>query len=121
MENVLLIILLLVALALIAVVLLQRSEGGGLGLGGGGGGVVSGRGAATALSRVTWVLGVAFMAISIAMTIISAQNSASVSVLDRLTDQPNVATPSEPDAVPSGESLLPPPVDSGNDLLPSAD
>ena len=56
MENVVLTIHLLLALALVGVVLLQRSEGGGLGLGGGGGaggGVMSGRSAASALSKVT--------------------------------------------------------------------
>ena len=56
MENVVLIIHLLLALGLIGVVLMQRSEGGGLGMGGGGGGVMSGRAAATALGKVTWIL-----------------------------------------------------------------
>ena len=120
MKNVLLVILLLIALSLIAVVLLQRSEGGGLGMGGGGGGAMSSRGAATALSKATWILGVAFMGISVAMTIISASNSSSVSVLDRLTDQPGVVIDGTSDT-PSGESLLPPPVVDGDPLLPSAD
>ena len=52
MQAVVLTIHLLLALALILVVLLQRSEGGGLGIGGGG--VMTSRGAATALSKVTW-------------------------------------------------------------------
>ncbi len=55
MENVVLVIHLILALSLIGVVLLQRSEGGGLGIGGGGGGgLMSARGAATALSKITW-------------------------------------------------------------------
>ena len=83
MQNVILIILLLLALALIGAVLLQRSEGGGLGMGGGGG-VMSGRGAATALGKLTWVLGIAFMATSLAMTVIAARESATSSVLDRV-------------------------------------
>ena len=61
MENVVLIIHLLLALALIGVVLLQRSEGGGLGMGGGGG-AMTGRAAATALGKVTWLLAAAFFA-----------------------------------------------------------
>ena len=61
MENVVLIIHLILALGLIIVVLLQRSEGGGLGMGGGGGGAVSGRSAATALGKMTWILGVGFL------------------------------------------------------------
>ena len=56
MENVVLIIHLILAFGLIVVVLLQRSEGGGLGMGGGGGGAMSGRAAATALGKITWIL-----------------------------------------------------------------
>ncbi|MEX0305321.1 MAG: preprotein translocase subunit SecG, partial [Leisingera sp.] len=73
MENVVLIIHLLLALGLIAVVLLQRSEGGGLGMGGGGGGAISGRAAATALGKVTWLLAIAFICTSITLTIMAAQ------------------------------------------------
>ena len=63
MENVVLIVHLILALCLIGVVLLQRSEGGGLGLGGGGGGggLVSARGAATALGKVTWLFAIGFI------------------------------------------------------------
>ena len=87
MENVVLTIHLLVTLALIGVVLLQRSEGGGLGMGGGGG-AVAGRSAATALGKLTWVLGFGLFATSIALTVIAAEKSAGSSVLDRLTDAP---------------------------------
>ena len=71
METVLLVIHLIIALFLIAVVLLQRSEGGALGIGGGGGGLVSARGAATALSKVTWLLAIGFICTSILLTVIS--------------------------------------------------
>ncbi len=107
MENVVLIILLLLALALIGVVLLQRSEGGGLGMGGGGG-LMSGRSAATALSKVTWILGSAFMVAALAMTIIAARNSAGSSVLDRITDAPAPAAAETDGGALGGESLLPP-------------
>ena len=58
MQNVVLIIHLLLAISLIGLVLLQRSEGGGLGMGGGGagGGAMSGRAAASALTKLTWGL-----------------------------------------------------------------
>ena len=86
MENVVLTIHLLLALALVGVVLLQRSEGGGLGLGGGGGGggVMSGRSAASALTKVTWILAVAFIITSLSLTVIAARKSAGNSVIDRL-------------------------------------
>ena len=85
MENVVLAIHLILALLLIGLVLLQRSEGGGLGMGGGGGGgVVSGRAAATALAKVTWILAGLFIATSIALTLLAASNSATSSVIDQI-------------------------------------
>ena len=85
MENVVLTVHLLLALGLIGVVLLQRSEGGGLGLGGGGGGgIMSGRSAASALSKVTWILAVAFIITSLGLTVLAARNSAGSSVVDRI-------------------------------------
>ncbi|WP_127115293.1 preprotein translocase subunit SecG [Shimia sediminis] len=116
MENVVLIIHLLLALSLIGVVLLQRSEGGGLGMGGGGGGAISGRAAATALGKVTWILAIAFICTSIALTIIAANNSAGSSVLDRLSDQP---TATETTDEPASDLL--PPTTSDTPLVPRAD
>lgn len=120
MENVILIVHLLLALGLIAVVLLQRSEGGGLGMGGGGGGgVMSGRAAATALGKVTWLLAAAFICTSVALTIVAAKKSAGSSVIDRL----GVPAPSESSApaVPSGDDLLPPAEGDNAPLVPRAD
>lgn len=118
MENILLIIHLLLALALIGVVLLQRSEGGGLGMGGGGGsGVMTGRQAANALTRLTWIFAIAFICTSVALTIFSAERSGGGSVLDRLgTDltPPPSATAPATNLPAEGGSLLPPPVSGGN-------
>lgn len=117
MENVLLVVLLLLALSLIGVVLLQRSEGGGLGMGGGGGGggggVMSSRGAASALSKLTWVLGIAFLGASLALTIISAQNSADSSVTDLIA-------PAE-ESTDTGETQAPTTLPDASDLLPDSD
>lgn len=93
MENIVLTIHLLLALGLIGVVLLQRSEGGGLGIGGGGGGAMSGRSAATALSKVTWALAIGFLITSLSLTIIAANNSGGSSVLG--TDATPAAAPVE--------------------------
>ncbi len=120
MENVVLIIHLLLALALIGVVLMQRSEGGGLGMGGGGGGAVSGRAAATALGKITWILAACFICTSIALTVFAAKNSASGSVFDRLgTDAP--ASETSVPALPGGDSLLPPSEGDNAPLVPRAD
>jgi preprotein translocase subunit SecG len=107
METVVLTIHLLLAFALIVVVLLQRSEGGGLGIGGGGGGVMSGRSAATALSKVTWMLGVGFVVTSLTLTVIAARQSGGSSVLDRLGVESGA--PAAPGGAPDlGGDLLPP-------------
>ena len=65
MQNVVLIIHLLLAVSLIGLVLLQRSEGGGLGIGGGGGGATTGRAAASAMTKLTWILAIAFICTSL--------------------------------------------------------
>jgi preprotein translocase subunit SecG len=106
MENVILTIHLILALLLIVVVLLQRSEGGGLGMGGGGGGAVSGRAAATALGKITWGLAIAFIATSITLTILAAQDAASTSVIDQFGGSAPAPEPSLP-TLPAGD-LLPP-------------
>jgi len=122
MENVVLIVHLILALALIGIVLLQRSEGGGLGMGGGGGGgMVSGRAAATALGKLTWLLAIAFIATSLTLTVLAAQKSQSSSVFDRPGEAAPAATDSDPAQVPSGESLLPPALDDDGPLVPKAD
>jgi len=121
MENVVLTVHLLLALGLIGVVLLQRSEGGGLGLGGGGGGsIMSGRSAASALSKVTWILALAFIITSLGLTVLAARNSAGSSVVDRIgipdTAEENLLAP-----LGDSESLLPPTENSDSPLVPSAD
>lgn len=123
MENVVLIIHLLLALGLIAVVLMQRSEGGGLGMGGGGGGAMTGRSAATALGKLTWILAIAFICTSMTLTIFAAQNASGSSVIDRLGVTPPPASETEPaPTIPGlGGSLLPPAEGDNTPLVPSAD
>jgi preprotein translocase subunit SecG len=124
MENVILVVHLILAICLIGVVLLQRSEGGGLGMGGGGGagGVMTGRQAATALGKLTWAFAIAFLATSITLTIIAAQNSASESVLDRIgAGAPAVEEPTDGPALPPASDLLPPVSGDAPALPPRAD
>ena len=123
MENVVLIVHLLLALGLIGVVLLQRSEGGGLGMGGGGGGAMTGRSAATALGKVTWVLAIGFIITSISLTIIAAEKASGTSVIDRPGSQPPAATDTEAPTTdsPLGIDLLPPAEGDNAPLVPRAD
>jgi preprotein translocase subunit SecG len=115
MENIILVVHLILAICLIGVVLLQRSEGGGLGMGGGGG-VMTGRQAATALGKLTWAFAIAFLATSITLTIIAAQNSAGSSVLDRIGAGSAPESADSP-ALPPASDLLPP-VSGDAPLLP---
>ena len=89
-----------------------------MGRGGGGGGLVSARGAPTALGKMTWGYAMAFICTSIALTIIAAQNSATTSVLDRLSDQPAQSTTIP---APAGDELLPPSIDGDALAPPRAD
>lgn len=92
MFAVILILHLMIICVLIGVVLLQRSEGGALGgLGGGGGGgglggLMTGRGAASVLTRTTAILAAAFFATSIALSVISGAALKSRSLLDTVPE-----------------------------------
>lgn len=103
MENVVLTVHLILALLLIGVVLLQRNEGGALLSGGG---MMSARGAANALTRLTWVFAGGFVATSITLTILAAENAKGTSVLDQAGTEAPAPAPVVPVA-PEG-NLLPP-------------
>lgn len=119
MENVVLTIHLILALALTGVVLLQRSEGGGLGMGGGGGGggVMTGRQAANALTRLTWIFGIAIFATSLALTVIAARQTSTGSIMDQLGVPAERQGTSGAPAIPT---YTPPPTTGGNPLTPPA-
>lgn len=78
----------MLAIAMIGTVLLQRSEGGGLGIGGGGGGgmggLMTGRGTANLLTRITAILAAGFMLTSLSLTILAASNRAPRSILEEI-------------------------------------
>lgn len=88
MENVLLVVHIVACIGLIGVVLMQRSEGGALGIGGGGGGgLMSGRGAASVLTRITMGLAAVFFLTSLTLTTIATRsNDTDSSVTDTIKD-----------------------------------
>ena len=118
MENVVLTIHLILALLLIGVVLLQKSEGGGLGMGGGGG-AISARGAATALTKLTWIFAVGFIITSITLTILATRGADSGSVVDSLAPASDTGAPASGGL--SGSDLLPPPAANAPATPPRAD
>ena len=83
----LIIIQLILAVLLVIFVLLQGSDNEGLGLGGGGGlgGMMSARGSANLLSRLTAITATLFMIMSVVLTI-SASVSSDKNILESLPD-----------------------------------
>ena len=101
MITIVLIVHILIALVLITVVLLQRSEGGALGIGGNpAGGFMTGRGAASVLTRTTAVLAAAFICTSIALALLAGGNSNTRSILEISPEAgkspPSDTTPARP-------------------------
>jgi preprotein translocase subunit SecG len=117
-ENVVLTVHLILAVLLIGVVLLQRSEGGGLGMGGGGGGVMTGRQAANALSRLTWIFAIGFIITSLTLTIIAARNASSGSIVDQLDLGGTASAPTTD--LPAGLENYAPPPGAGQPVVPGA-
>ena len=100
----LIIIQLILAILLVVLVLLQGTDNEGLGLGGGGGlgGLMSARGSANLLSRLTALIATLFMVMSVILTI-SASVSSDRNILESL---PNVNS-SESDTNTSTEPSIP--------------
>jgi len=75
--TVLIVIQLILAIVLVALVLFQGSDNEGLGLGGGGGmgGMMSARGSANLLSRLTAIIATLFMIMSVVLTITASVGS----------------------------------------------
>ena len=123
MQTVVLVVHLILALLLILVVLLQRSEGGGLGMGGGGGGggAMTGRAAANALTKATWIVAVGFLITSLSLTIIAAQNAQKDSVLERLGTDTAPSTAPAPALPGLDGNLLPPAATDGPAVPPKAE
>jgi preprotein translocase subunit SecG len=113
MQTVVLFIHLAVCMCLIGLVLLQRSEGGALGMGGGGGGaLMSGRGAADALARMTSIAGGIFLVTSLGLTFISGATAGGDgrSVLDLIPSLQQTAPAPAPAVLP--EPSRPDPTES---------
>lgn len=97
----LIIIQLILAISLVILVLLQGSDNEGLGLGGGGGagGMMSARGSANLLSRLTAFVASLFMIMSVVLTI-TASSGSDKNILQSLpelnTSQDNNDTSEEP-------------------------
>ena len=96
----LIIIQLILAIALVILVLLQGSDNEGLGLGGGTfGGMMSARGSANLLSRLTGITATLFMVMSVVLTITASVGS-DKNVLESLPSVSNEETIPEEPSIP---------------------
>lgn len=111
MSTVLLLILLFISIILTGLILIQQSEGGALGIGGGGGGggggLMSGRSAANSVSRMTGILGAAFLVFSLALSIVFNKENETTSILDEANaEQPlTEVVESVEDTLPLADSI----------------
>lgn len=104
MTTLILLIHFFLSAGLIGLILMQRSEGGALGMGGGPGGLMSGRGAASLLTRSTSILAAGFFITSILLTVVS-NRGAPTSVLDRVSSptQSQETAPGDSGVLADGE------------------
>ena len=81
---------------------------------------MTGRSAASAMAKVTWILAMSFNITTMTLTIIAAQKSAGSSVIDRLGGSAAVEQQDE-QSLPDIDDLLPPSADDAAPLVPRAD
>jgi preprotein translocase subunit SecG len=114
MTSFLLVVLIIICVAMVGTILLQRSEGGALGIGGGGGGggmggLMTGRGAANALTRTTAFLAAGYFIVTITISILSGADNTTGSVIGSDSDGNDglmIEIPEEaPVEVPSGPAV----------------
>lgn len=109
MQNILLTIHIIACIALVIAIMLQRSEGGALGMSGGGtGGLISGRGAAGVLVKVTMGLALIFFITSISMTFLNNQANSAPGILERQIQQDGTGSPLGSGGLSSGGVTTPP-------------
>lgn len=100
MYGFLLTLLLLVGVFMSVVVLLQAGKGGGLAAMGGAGSstdnLIGGRQAATLLTKATWISGALFLALALALSVISSRRAQPESILRGQFQQQAPAVPPAP-------------------------
>lgn len=107
MQAVVFAIHLIVSLALVGVILLQRSEGGALGIGGGSNAMVSGRGAASLLTRTTGILAILFFITSLSLAALAGIKKKQ-DILDINTPVSSAPAPSVPLSIPAAPAATQP-------------
>ena len=95
----------IIAAMLVGVILMQKSEGGGLGVGGSPAGLMSARGAADFLTRMTTILATLFVILSIVLAALAAKASGERSVEDAAAAaQAQQVPPAQPQGAPAQQA-----------------
>ena len=119
MFTFLLVVQAVIAASLVATILVQKSEGGGLGMGGSPSGLMSARGAADFLTRLTTILATLFVGLSIGLAVLASSGHTSKIDASQATKAPDSAAvpasqpatapqnPAAPAQAPVGNSGVP--------------
>lgn len=86
----------IIAASLVGVILMQRSEGGGLGMGGSPSGLMSARGAADFMTRLTTILATLFILLSISLAFVAAREGGTAKIDTSLERTEVPAMPTAP-------------------------
>jgi len=119
----LLVVQAVIAAAMIGVILMQKSEGGGLGVGGSPAGLLSARGAADFLTRVTTILATLFVGLSIllaAMASVGRDGSTIDTSLSKTAQPSSGAAPSMTGPTPEAPAQAAPAAPASDDPLAAA-
>lgn len=116
MQAVLLVIHVIIALALIGIILIQRSDSDGFGLGSGSGSnFMTGRSAASFLTRTTAILATLFILNSLVLGIIASRQSGERnSIMDTIKEQEEQAIPATPEQTKEATEKGPAPTTARN-------
>lgn len=104
----------IVAALLVTVILMQKSEGGGLGTGGSPAGLMSARGAADFMTRLTTILAVLFVSLSIVLAALATRSSGGREFDTSLGGTAPAQAPAGAPLVPGGVAPV------GGPVVPSA-
>jgi len=119
MFTFLLVVQAIIAASLVATILVQKSEGGGLGMGGSPSGLMSARGAADFLTRLTTILATLFVGLSIGLAVIAASGHTSKIDASQATKAPETSTaPASQPATAPQNPAAPAPAPASNGAVP---
>ena len=96
MENFILVLNIVLAVLLVLAILLQKSEGGALGIGASQDSYISSRSASNFLTKVTAIIATLFIVTSISLTVITKQETKTISVIEKIEENQESSEPEIP-------------------------